>query len=213
MNEKTCNLSYSILGDSYSTYEGWIPENYLSWYGSWEENTKGVEDTWWHKLAKSRNWKLLDNCSYSGSTICTTGYNGVEPEQSFIYRMKHYFNKEAKHKPDLILVEGGINDTFTSPVGELKYADWTEEDLKTSLPAFCHMISYLKENQPQARIICLISFTVSLELETGYIEACEHYGVEYFVFPSGELNNGHPTTKGHACMYDAISIYLNGKEI
>lgn len=211
-NEK----SFSILGDSYSTYEGYIPKEYPSWYGAWDENVQSVEDTWWYKLSDNLGMQLLCNCSYSGSTVCTTGYEDVkDPNQAFVIRMKDYFGEKniSDMKPDILFVEGGINDSYAnSPIGEVQYANWTKEDLKKALPAFCYMLDYLKTYNPNVRIICLFSFTVSLEIETGYLEACEHYGIEYLVFPSGELNNGHPTTKGHQCIYETVKRYIEYKQ-
>lgn len=209
MNKK---LSFSILGDSYSTYEGWIPAEYPSWYGSWEDNVQSVEDTWWYMLSRDYGMSLLYNCSYSGSTVCTTGYEDMSDKQSFVIRMKDYFGEKnvLGPKADVIFVEGGINDTFAnSPVGENQYENWSDEDLTKALPAFCYVIHYLKQCHPHARIICMISFTVSLEIETGYVEACEHYGIEYVIFPSGECKNGHPTAKGHRSIYETVRKYFD----
>ena len=52
-----------ILGDSYSTYEGYIPEGYDPCYGDYVENgtdVHQVEKTRWHQLiaATNSNWLL-----------------------------------------------------------------------------------------------------------------------------------------------------------
>lgn len=126
----------------------------------------------------------------------------------------HFGEKDSSApKPDLLFVEGGINDTFASPVGTLQYKDWTEEDLKNSLPAYCYMLDYLKRHNPDTRIICMISDIVSPELRNGYTKACQHYHVEYLYFPpkgsDTELfNDGHPTTAGHRVIYDTVRKYL-----
>lgn len=213
MKKKT---SFSILGDSYSTYKGWIPEGYATWYGDGDTNINSVEETWWHLLMTECDLSLLCNCSYSGGTVCTTGYEAItDASQAFIVRMKIHFGEKdsAAPKPDLLFVEGGINDTFASPVGTLQYKDWTEEDLKNSLPAYCYMLDYLKRHNPDTRIICMISDIVSPELRNGYTEACQHYNVEYLYFPpkgsDTELfNDGHPTTAGHRVIYDTVRKYL-----
>lgn len=86
--------------------------------------------------------ELLCNCSYSGSTVCLTGYEGMDASQAFILRMKEYLgeNSVSAVHPNVLLIEGGINDTYASPVGKLQYADWTENDLKSALPAYCYML-------------------------------------------------------------------------
>lgn len=210
------NLSFSILGDSFSTYKGWIPKDYQTWYGEGDTNISGVEETWWYLLKQEFGLSLLCNCSYSGSTVCTSGYEGMDDSQAFVIRMKDYFGDKSisEPKPDVIFVEGGINDTYASPAGQLMYGGWTKEDLKKSLPAYCYMLDYLNTYHPDARIICLISAIVSEQLQKGYIEACRHYHAEYLIFPPEEsdqelLKDGHPTTKGHWAIYQSVrTVFL-----
>lgn len=209
-------LSFSILGDSFSTYKDWIPKEYTTWYGNGDTNINGVEETWCHLLKSEYDMLLLCNCSYSGSTVCTTGYEEMDDSQTFIFRMKDYLGEKniSAPKPDILFIEGGINDTYASPAGALQYRNWTEEDLKKSLPAYCYMLDYLKHYNPNTRIICMISDIVSPELQKGYIEACPHYHVEYLFFPPEEsdtelLRDGHPTTKGHRAIYDAVRKYID----
>ena len=68
-----------ILGDSYSTFEGHIPEGYATWYYKDIRNDTDVEkaeQTWWKKVLDNTKSELVLNCSYSGTTICHTGYSG-----------------------------------------------------------------------------------------------------------------------------------------
>ena len=37
----------SILGDSYSTFQGWNPDNYRPFYPDANNDVKEVEQTWW----------------------------------------------------------------------------------------------------------------------------------------------------------------------
>ena len=82
-----------IFGDSYSTYEGYIPEGYLSYYE--KDATEGtdirdVSETWWHLLMAQTDSTLVLNDSWSGSTMCYTGYNNTDCSKtsSFIYRFR-----------------------------------------------------------------------------------------------------------------------------
>ena len=139
----------AILGDSYSTYGGWIPEGYLTWYGidgvdgknSSKNDVSSVSDTWWHILMTKYECKLLINSSYSGSPVSYTGYKtdsnptGDERKTAFITRMKTDLSA-SKVKPELILILGGTNDHYAgAPSGAIQYADWNEEDLKSFFPA------------------------------------------------------------------------------
>ena len=82
-----------IFGDSYSTFEGYIPVGYITYYSSLgreETDVKSVNETWWYQLLKETDSRLIQNNSWSGSTICYTGYNGSDCSKtsSFICRLK-----------------------------------------------------------------------------------------------------------------------------
>lgn len=144
----------AIIGDSYSTYGGWIPSGYPTWYairGKDGDNKKindvnSVKLTWWWKLCYECGFQLLMNSSYGGSPICNTGYNKSNAENySFITRAKRDIGVESENSiyPDIIIIFGGTNDSQASvPLGSLKYEDWTEEDLKSFCPhcAICMII-------------------------------------------------------------------------
>lgn len=198
------NKTMSILGDSYSTYENWIPDSYTSWYAdsgnAQENNVNSVHDTWWYQLSKETNTLLLSNSSYGGSTICNTGYDGKDTSlYSFITRMKKDLGEERilQAKPDIIFVFGGTNDSWASvPIGELMYSDWVDNDLKSFLPAFCYMLDYLKTWNPQARIINIVNTGLSSQITNGMATACNHYNVENLVLSNIEKENGHPNKAG-----------------
>ena len=65
-----------IFGDSYSAFEGWVPEGHeLHYYIGREEcDVKTVEDMWWYPLLPEIGGSLVLNDSWSGSTIGYTGY-------------------------------------------------------------------------------------------------------------------------------------------
>jgi len=81
-NAQSDSLRISILGDSYSTFVGWVvPDTNLIWYYPTESqyHQKGndvcaVEQTWWHQVIMRMGAKLERNNAYSGATICYTGY-------------------------------------------------------------------------------------------------------------------------------------------
>ena len=78
-----------ILGDSYSTFEGYIPDSFEAYYSesaASETGVDGVEQTWWMRLIRATESRLLLNSSWSGTTICNTGYCGDCSGSSFITR-------------------------------------------------------------------------------------------------------------------------------
>lgn len=189
----------SILGDSYSTFEGYIPEGNAVWYSAvpnGDNDVVRVEDTWWHLMCASGKFKLLQNDSYSGSTICNTGYGACDATYcSFITRMKRLV--EAGEAPDILFIFGATNDSWAnSPIGSLQYSDWTTEDLFSCLPACCYMLDYLKESLPETKIVFVINTELKDEIVSGIIDACDYYGVSSILLKDIDKLSGHPSVLG-----------------
>ena len=104
----------SILGDSYSTFQGCNPEGYAPFYPDANNDVKEVEQTWWSLFIKAKGYELDQNNSWGGTTICGTGYFQRDVFNSyFISRV------DMLGDPDIILVFGGTNDAWArSPLGE-----------------------------------------------------------------------------------------------
>lgn len=194
--------TFAVLGDSYSTFKGYIPEgySYYYWEGTpeWGNEITKVEQCWWYRLGNILKLELKVNSSYSGSTVGYTGYGGRDfKEISFITRAKDII--EAK--PDVLFICGGTNDSWSdAPLGEIKYEGRTEEDLYCFLPAFCEMIEMLRTALPEMRIINLCNSELKPEVMDGEREICEHYGAENVQLYNIEKQSGHPTIAGMAEM-------------
>lgn len=210
----------SVMGDSYSAFDGWIPEGYIPWYSE-TNTTNGITDVslmWWYKLIKDNNLRLVVNSSYSGSTISNMGPNGKVIDFSFIKRAVSDLGagRITEEKPDLILIMGGLNDLRSpSELGEVKYSDWTEDDLNMKIPSFCYMLDYLKKFNPTAKIVHCVVDTLSAEMKTGMQAACEHYGVYYCPLSSmvGKLVAGHPSEVGQTILKNDIETFLKDNNI
>lgn len=206
-----------LLGDSYTTFEGHIPDGYVPYYApktrpDIETDVKYVEQTWWHQLIKETESTLLLNCSWSGTTVCNTGHGGRDAsEWSFITRLDRlieagYFQE---NRVDTLLLFGGTNDSGAhSPLGELQYADWTKADLKEALPAFCYLLARTREKLPDTRVICIVNACLKPTYADGYRTACAHYGIECVNLADVDMQNGHPTVKGMEQIKDQILQYL-----
>lgn len=192
-------VKVSILGDSYSTFEGYVVEGNELWYGSSPQWNRGndvvrVWDTWWHQLIDDNGLQLEVNDSWSGSTVCTTSYNGVHrPDNAFISKMRI----DRLGNPDVILVFGGTNDMWAgSPLGDYQYADWTEDDLRNFRPALCYLFDQLHKHYPNA----LIYNIENTELRSEFYESCEvickHYGVTRVRLHHISKQLGHPSIDG-----------------
>lgn len=189
--------NFIVLGDSISTFKGYIPLGNDSYYPA--NSVENAEQTWWSIFADNTKGNLLVNESYSGSTICYTGYDGQQVSKtSFIKRFeslkrKGYFEEEI----DTVIIFGGTNDSWAgSPVGEEMYSDWKEEDKLSFLPAFCYLLYSIQKQLPKARIVCIINQNLSGEITLGMKNVCEKKEISYVELSGIEEDGFHPTSTG-----------------
>lgn len=93
----------SILGDSISTYTGYIPDGNAVYYTGSNCGVTSVNQTWWKRVINHSGCVLNVNNSWSGSRVTTT--NGEA--SSGIARATLLDNG---NDPDVIIVYLGIND-------------------------------------------------------------------------------------------------------
>lgn len=202
--------SVAILGDSYSTFDGFVPEGNAIWYSSvpnGRNDVTSVEQTWWKQFCDAGEYELVLNDSYSGSTICNTGYGRADySDRSFITRV----GRSVKDNPDLLLIFGATNDSWAdAPVGELQFSDWTEADLYKCLPAYCYMLDWLKSNAPQTSPVCILNSELKYEVTAGIMEACRHYDVPYILLKDIEKLDGHPSIAGMTQISMQLTDFIN----
>lgn len=203
-----------IFGDSYSTYEGWVPEDYKVYYTPKRKDAvviNGVENTWWKRLAKKMNYNILLNNSYSGSTVCNTVRKDLPIGSSFINRLDKYIEDGffKNNRVDTVFIFGGTNDSWvSSPVGEPKYSDINDEDKKHVLPAFCYMIEKLNEVAPNAQIVVIINTNLKQSIFEGIINICQHYNVTGVILENIDKEIGHPTILGMKQIAEQIESNL-----
>ncbi len=187
----------SILGDSYSTFEGYVPEGNELWYGhspQWDRGNDVIRvwDTWWHQLIDDNKLQLEVNDSWSGSTVCTTSYGGKHtPHNAFIARVDRLGN------PDIILVFGGTNDMWAnSPLGEYKHNEWTDEDLKSFRPALSYLFANLKKKYPNALIVNIENTELKHEFYESCEVICKHHNIIRVKLHHISKQIGHPSIDG-----------------
>ena len=182
----------SVLGDSYSTFIGVIPANYATFYPNDRNDVNEVDQTWWSLYIKAKGYTLEKNDSWGGTTICGTGYGGMDSSRSnFISRVDSLGN------PDIIFVFGGTNDAWAnSPMGEYQYSDWTKDDCKNFRPALACLIDMLQNRYPQATICCILNSELRESVNESMREVCAHYQVQLVELHDIEKQNGHPSING-----------------
>lgn len=182
----------SILGDSYSTFQGVIPAHYSSFYPNDRNDVVEVEQTWWSLYIKAKGYQLEKNDSWGGTTICGTGYGGMDfSRNNFIARVDSLGN------PDIIFLFGGTNDAWAkSPVGEYQYADWTKEDCMSFRPALACLLEKLQKRYPSAVVYALLNSELAESINESFREICKHYNVQLIELHDIDKQNGHPSISG-----------------
>lgn len=194
----------SILGDSYSTFKGYVlPDTNAVWYPSPDDRNDvlKVEQTWWYRFIHNYGYRLEVNNSFSGSTVCHTGYRKEDySDRSFVTRMDKLGN------PDIILIFGATNDSWArSPIGGYKYADWTREELYTFRPALACLLDGVHRLYPDAEVYYLLNSELKEEINESVYTVCDHYGVPVVTLYDIDKQRGHPSIAG----MEAISVQLH----
>lgn len=107
-------LKLSILGDSISTFDGYIPTDYNIFYpGSGDIST--VEKTWWWQVLNATGMELNANASSSNTTVTGDSLDttGSAPGCS-TKRMVDLTPGDDGPAPDILIVFMGTNDFLRS---------------------------------------------------------------------------------------------------
>lgn len=200
----------SILGDSYSTFQGAItPETNEPWYFSPRNpqltDVDSVSQTWWGILLNSGDWQLERNNSYSGSTICNRGYNGDDySHRSFTNRMS-----DLGH-PELILVFGATNDywahvalTPDSPEGAGE-----PHPFYTFRPALQYMLQQLPAIYPGVQVVFMLNDEIQGPVRDIIVAECQASGTPLLKLHDIAKQAGHPNRAGMQAIADQLSEFL-----
>lgn len=215
MNIRKSAKNVMIFGDSYSTFAGHIPQGYAVYYSTAdrpETDVRCVEETWWHRVCTDLSLNLVRNDSWSGSTLCNTGYNGdCSKINSFIFRMEtlekeNFFRDNAI---DTVFIFGCTNDSWANaPLGEIKFSDFSSDDLYSVCPAIGYFIGRLKEILPEANIIFLINTDLKPQIGEAVKAASEHFGTSYISMEYIDKCCGHPTIQGMKDIAEQVEKFL-----
>lgn len=197
------DIKFSILGDSYSTFEGYVhPETNDVWHYD-SIGVTSAEQMWWFKVANKMGWALELNNSFCGSLVCNhSNFNAGSyyAPNSFLRRMNNLGN------PDVIFILGGVNDVWVgAPFGDYVYSDWTEEQLCTIRPALACLFDGLKRLYPGAKLYFMTDLDfcpggIDDQLRREYIESvhriANHYHVDYIDLHDVQKTWWHPNVQG-----------------
>ncbi len=140
----------SFLGDSITTYQGYIPNGYDTYYTA--SNLASVDDTWWKKVIDATGMNLCVNESYSGTRVAVTSwlgdYAGCLPKRCMNLHT-------AEHIPDKIFVAIGCNDFNNEiEIGEYSASKGLNFDNTKFTDAYAQMLYYITTKYPMAKVYC-----------------------------------------------------------
>ena len=203
---------FSILGDSYSTYEDYVEPDSNAVFPYDEIGLTGVEQMWWSQVADSMDWQLERNNSFSGSLICNMNAVNYYGPHSFIRRMNNLGD------PNVIFILGGTNDVYyEAPFGEYVYSDWTEEQLCTFRPALAYLLDNMKRLHPHAKVYFVlethpcpggIDAETLLNLAESVHRITSHYHVDCIDLYDIQKKRWHPDVQGQKGIADQVLEYL-----
>lgn len=191
--------SFSIIGDSISTYSGYIPSTFSAFYPCSTADVSDVNKTWWMQVINRLGGTLFSNNSYSG-TCAAIGTNNAT---SSIERLQYTILNGQM--PDVILIFIGSNDCAS------KYVTLDNFD-----KGYKQMLDILKELCPISEIIlCTLpdsSFYTSTNKDL-YNDIIRNYA-SFYNFKLIELENvslngklvdsAHPMTSGMSALAEKM---------
>lgn len=163
------NKKFAIIGDSISTFSGWLPSDrpnydgaaYSAYYTPTRGDVTSPDKTWWYKTLKYLGitpvkWENVNNCSWSGSRVSgdsasTTTATAACSERRITDVGLGDFN------PDIILVFISCNDWYGNvAVGNWSIADSIPSDgtISELRASYALMLHKLHTHYPDARIFC-----------------------------------------------------------
>ena len=185
-------IHFSILGDSYSTFQGYVTPGSNDVWPYYENiGVTEVGQMWWYQVSQATGWILDCNNSFSGSLISNMNYGNYFGPHSFLRRM------DDLGDPDVILVFGGTNDIWDGvPMGEYLYGNWTEEGLCTFRPALACLFDGLRSHYPKAKIWFMADCVLGDEFLESVHTIATHYEVPCIELRDITKDWDHPNVAG-----------------
>lgn len=156
---KYTGLKLSILGDSLSTFNDYIPRDYNIFYPG-NSGIPMVEGTWWYQVLNATGMRLCTNASsantnVTGSSVAT---DGSAPGCSF-RRIMDLRDIDGS-APDVIIIYMGVNDFARDiPLGTFQSPSIQAEGIPATFSsAYELMLRKIKALYPNAAVYCCTLF-------------------------------------------------------
>lgn len=197
------NMYISFLGDSITTYLGYIPDGFATYYPTAGCDVDSVEKTWWYQVVEKSGYNLLVNNSFSGTQVSGgTNYGNS-------YDRLKYLSKDGID-PDIIVIHMGTNDlthgvnvtkfksSYCAMIDKIKEEYDDVEIFIINLPYNKYATSFISPREKYNAALQEISEEKGVEL-IDITEGIDRYNVHEYMFAGA-----HPSYKGMTYMADII---------
>lgn len=169
----------SVIGDSISTFRGYIPYKYSTYYPRADGTFISVEDMYWYQLIYKymTNARLERNIAYSGSWVTNADAS------KNTYFAKRFIDQNGVGDADIVIIHGGTNDwnnnvvelveglgvrstsgptdAQLAPLFAAADAATTRAEIEalndtTFCEAYIKLVKLINERNPKVKIVCLI---------------------------------------------------------
>lgn len=171
--------TFSILGDSISTYQGYNPVGYYAFFPENGEVAE-VEDTWWQRAADDLELTLYANGSSSGATVAGDSTGAEDPQCGCNELRTNDLSGPEGACPDRIVIFLGTNDMLKAiPLGDNDGTGLVDEgEVETFRDAYTLMLDKVQANYPLAEIYCCTLLPVGdYGTETPYVDFVNSEGL------------------------------------
>ena len=188
----------SVIGDSISTFRGYIPYSYSTYYPRTDGTFISVADMYWYQLIYKHmtNARLERNIAYSGS--CVTNTDTTKDT----YFARRFMDQHGVGDADIVLIHGGTNDwrklsadlvpglvidatkgptdAQLAPLFAAADAATTRAEIEalndtTFCEAYIKLIKLIKERNPKVKIVCIIGDYINVGIEQATLKMAAHY--------------------------------------
>lgn len=188
----------SVIGDSISTFRGYIPYSYSTYYPRTDGTFISVADMYWYQLIYKHmtNARLERNIAYSGSWVTKADTS------KDTYFAKRFIDQNGVGDADIVIIHGGTNDwnknavNLVSGLGVRATSGPTDAQLQplfaaadaaktraevealndtTFCEAYIKLIKLVIDRNPNVKIVCLIGDYVGVGVELATLKLAEHF--------------------------------------
>lgn len=171
--------TFSVMGDSISTYEGYNPEGFHIFFPQCGD-VEDVKDTWWQQVADDLEATLLANSSSSGATVAGDSTGTDNPQCACNELRTDGLAGADGACPDRIIVYLGTNDMIEAvPLGDNDGTRPVDEGEVTIFSdAYTLMLDKMHAKYPKAEIYCCtLPHIGNYGTETPYVEFVNGIGL------------------------------------